>query len=175
VDTIFIKTKNSSNMKKTTTISGIAFMTMLSIANIVNAQKLDYEFLYKIDLLLEPGIELGKTPIGKRVIYTVKGGTFEGPKIKGKVRPAGGDWVLRLDSATTKLDVKLLLETDDGQLISNTYTGIVHNNPDGTTYWRITPIFETSSKKYEWLNYILAVGVGKFGQGGVSYEVYAIK
>jgi Protein of unknown function (DUF3237) len=162
-------------MKKTTTISGIAFMTMLFIANSMNAQKLDYEFLYKIDLLLEPGVELGKTPLGKRVIYIAKGGTFEGPKIKGKVRPAGGDWVLRLDSATTKLDVKLLLETDDGQLISNTYTGIVHNNPDGTTYWRITPIFETSSKKYEWLNYILAVGVGKFGKGGVSYEVYAIK
>lgn len=162
-------------MKKTTIISAIAFITMLLIANSMNAQKLEYEFLYKIDLLLEPGIELGKTPLGKRVIYTVKGGTFAGPKLKGKVRPAGGDWVLRLDSATTKLDVKLLLETDDGQLISNTYTGIVRNNPDGTTYWRITPIFETSSKKYEWLNYILAVGVGKFGAGGVSYEVYAIK
>jgi Protein of unknown function (DUF3237) len=162
-------------MKKTTIISAIAFMTMLLIANSMKAQKLEYEFLYKIDLLLEPGIELGKTPVGKRVIYIAKGGTFEGPKIKGKVRPAGGDWVLRLDSATTKLDVKLLLETDDGQLISNTYTGIVRNNSDGTTYWRITPIFETSSKKYEWLNYILAVGVGKFGKSGVSYEVYAIK
>jgi Protein of unknown function (DUF3237) len=112
--------------------------------------------------------------VGKRVIYIAKGGNFEGPKMKGKVRPAGGDWVLRLDSATTKLDVKLLLETDDGQLISNAYTGIVRNNSDGTTYWRITPIFETSSKKYEWLNYILAVGIGKLGKGGVGYEVYAI-
>jgi Protein of unknown function (DUF3237) len=162
-------------MSKTKIISGIVFATMLLIGNAVSAQKLDSEFLYKIDLILEPGIELGKTPLGKRVIYTVKGGTFSGPKLKGKVRPAGGDWVLRLDSATTKLDVKLLLETDDGQLISNTYTGIVRNNPDGTAYWRTTPVFETSSKKYEWLNYIVAVGVGKFGAGGVSYEVYAIR
>jgi Protein of unknown function (DUF3237) len=162
-------------MKNTKFISVIVLVTALLTAYSVNAQKLESEFLYKIDLLLEPGIELGKTPVGKRVIYIAKGGTFEGPKMKGKVRPAGGDWVLRLDSATTKLDVKLLLETDDGQLISNTYTGIIRNNPDGTTYWRITPIFETSSKKYEWLNYILAVGVGKFGKGGVSYEVYAIK
>lgn len=162
-------------MKNTKIISGIVFLTTLLFAYAANAQKLDYEFLYKIDLSLEPGVELGKTPIGKRVIYVAKGGTFAGPKLKGKVRPAGGDWVLRLDSATTKLDVKLLLETNDGQLISNTYTGIVRTNPDGTTYWRITPLFETSSKKYEWLNYIVAVGVGKFGQGGVSYEVYAIK
>lgn len=162
-------------MKNTKIISGIVFVTTLLIGNVANAQKLDNEFLYKIDLILEPGIELGKTPLGKRVIYTVKGGTFNGPKLKGKVRPAGGDWVLRLDSITTKLDVKLVLETDDGQLISNTYTGIVRNNLDGTTYWRISPLFETSSKKYEWLNYIVAVGVGKFGAGGVSYEVYAIK
>ncbi|MBY0433035.1 MAG: DUF3237 domain-containing protein [Cyclobacteriaceae bacterium] len=162
-------------MQKANIIFGIVLLTTSLIANDAKAQKLDTEFLYKIDIVLEPGVELGKTPLGKRVIYTVKGGTFNGPKLKGKVRQAGGDWVLRLDSITTKLDVKLLLETDDGQLISNNYTGIVRNNPDGTTYWRITPTFETSSKKYEWLNYLLAVGVGKFGQGGVSYEVFAIK
>ncbi len=162
-------------MKQTKIISGIVLVIALLITSDTKAQKLDYEFLYKIDLSLEPGIELGKTPLGKRVIYAVKGGTFEGPKLKGKVRPIGGDWVLRLDSVTTKLDVKLVLETDDGQLISNTYTGIVRNNPGGTTYWRITPIFETSSKKYEWLNYLVAVGVGRFDAGGVSYEVYAIK
>ncbi len=155
--------------------STLVLITTLLVNHHLSAQKLEYEFLYKIDLLLEPGIELGQTPIGKRVIYTVKGGTFSGPKMKGKVRPAGGDWVLRLDSETTKLDVKLLLETEDGQLISSTYTGIVRNHPDGTTYWRITPLFETSSKKYEWLNYLVAVGIGNFGSGGVTYEVYAIK
>jgi Protein of unknown function (DUF3237) len=148
---------------------------VLLVANAAKAQKLESELLYKIDLSLEAGVELGKTPLGKRVVYPIKGGTFEGPKLKGKVRPIGGDWVLRLDSATTKLDVRLVLETDDGQLISNTYTGIVRNNLDGTTYWRITPVFETSSKKYAWLNYLIAVGVGKFREGGVSYEVYAIK
>jgi Protein of unknown function (DUF3237) len=162
-------------MRSTKIISGIVLATTLWIARPVNAQKLEYELLYKINLSIEPGIELGKTPVGKRVIYPVKGGTFEGSKLKGKVRPVGGDWILRLDSATTKLDVRLLLETEDGQLISNTYTGFSHKNPDGTTYWRITPLFETSSKKYAWLNHLVAVGVGKFSEGGVSYEVYAIK
>ena len=161
--------------KNVTITSCLALLLTLLTANAVRAQKLESELLYKIDLSLESGIEIGKTPLGRRVVYVVKGGTFEGPKLKGKVRPVGGDWVLRLDSATTKLDVRLLLETEDGQLISNTYTGIVRNNPDGTTYWRITPVFETSSKKYAWLNYILAVGGGKFREGGVSYEVYAIK
>jgi Protein of unknown function (DUF3237) len=160
---------------KTKIVSGIALLITLLIANTTKAQKLEYELLYKIDLSLEKGVELGKTPIGTRVIFSIKGGTFEGPKLKGKVKPIGGDWVLRLDSLTTKLDVRLLLETDDGQLISSTYTGFVHKNTDGTTYWRITPVFETSSNKYAWLNYLIAVGVGKFREGGVTYEVYAIK
>ncbi|MFM8741133.1 MAG: DUF3237 family protein [Cytophagales bacterium] len=82
---------------------------------------------------------------------------------------------MHLCPPTTHLDVKLILETDDGQLISNTYKGIVRNNTDGSTYRRIAPFFETSSKKYDWLNHIVAVGIGKFGQGGVSYYVYAIK
>jgi hypothetical protein len=153
----------------------VALAVALFVTSIATAQKLETEFLYKINLTLETPLEIGKLPIGKRVIYPVIGGTFEGPKIKGKVRAFGADWVLRLDSITTKLDVRLLLETDDGQLISNTYSGIVYNNPNGATYWRITPIFETASKKYEWLNYLLAVGVGSVSKGGVSYEVFEIK
>jgi Protein of unknown function (DUF3237) len=159
--------------KRMTLLLGIAIALLM--AGTTNAQKLESEFLYKITLTLDAPTDIGKLPIGKRVIYPVKGGTFEGPKIKGKVRAFGADWVLRLDSVTTKLDVKLLLETDDGQVISNTYTGIVYNKPDGTTYWRITPVFETSSKKYDWLNYLLAVGVGSFSKEGVSYEVFAVK
>lgn len=162
-------------MKKSKIISLIVLVISLFIGNTSKGQNLETEFLYKIDLSLDPGIEIGKAPVGTRVIYPIKGGTFEGQKIKGKVRSIGGDWVLRLDSATTKLDVRLLLETDDGQLISCTYNGIVRNNPDGTNYWRITPVFETSSKKYAWLNYMVAVGVGNFGKDGVSYQVYAVK
>ncbi len=153
----------------------IAIVLSLLLALTANAQKLESEFLYKINLSLDAAIDIGKIPIGKRVIYPITGGTFEGPKLKGKVRTFGADWVLRLDSMTTKLDVRLLLETEDGQLISSTYTGIVYNNPNGTTYWRIAPLFETSSKKYEWLNYLLGIGVGSFIKGGVSYDVFAIK
>jgi Protein of unknown function (DUF3237) len=162
-------------MQKNNIISGMIFIIVLFVTTAVNAQKLEYEFLYKIELVLEAPVDLGKIPIGKRVIYPVKGGTFEGPKLKGKVRAFGADWVLRLDSLTSKLDVKLLLETEDGQMISNVYNGIVRNNPNGTAYWRTNPLFETSSAKYEWLNYILAVGVGSFRDGKVVYEVFAIK
>lgn len=153
----------------------IAIVLSLIIATNTNAQKLESEFLYKLSLTLDAPFDIGKLPLGKRVIYPVNGGSFEGPKMRGKVRSFGADWVLRLDSVTTKLDVRLLLETEDGQFISTTYTGIVYNSPDGKTYWRTTPVFETSSKKYEWLNYLIAVGVGSMSKDGVSYEVFSIK
>lgn len=167
------QTLHHMNLKRTLYLFALAAGIVMSNATV--AQKLESEFLYKISLTLDTPVDLQKVPVGKRVIYPVTGGTFEGPRLKGKVRAFGADWVLRLDSVTTKLDVRLLLETDDGHLISTTYSGIVYNNPDGTTYWRITPVFETSSTKYGWLNYLLAVGVGSVSKGGVSYEVFAIK
>ncbi|MBC9794893.1 DUF3237 domain-containing protein [Sinomicrobium weinanense] len=161
-------------MKTRRITSLIAIAIVLLTANTANAQKLESEFLFKLNLTLDPSIDIGKVPIGERIIHPITGGTFEGPKLKGKVRASGADWMVRLDSTTTKLDVRLLLETEDGQLIYNTYSGILYNNPNGTTYWRTTPVFETSSKKYEWLNYLITVGVGNFSNG-VSYDVFAIK
>jgi hypothetical protein len=162
-------------MKNNKLISGIALVTMLLIANTMNAQKLESEFLYKITLSLDKPIDTGKSPFGTRIGYPIKGGTFEGPKMKGKVLAIGEDWLLKVDETTNKLDVRLVLETEDGQLIACTYPGIVHTNEDKTNYWRITPTFQTSSKNYEWLNYVIAVGKGSFQDGSVSYEVYAIK
>lgn len=141
----------------------------------INAQKLEYELLYKIELVVDTAINLDNTPMSQRVIARITGGTFEGPKLKGKVLPIGGDWLQRLDSTTVKLDVRLLLETTDRELIYCTYTGFIHKNSDSTDYWRIIPLFEASSKKYRWLNYTIAVGIGSDIKGGVAYDVYAIK
>ena len=41
-------------------------------------------------------------------------------------------------------------------------------------YFRTTPVFETASEKYGWLNRLLAVGVGQFLPPGVAYKVDAI-
>lgn len=149
--------------------------TALFVANIARAQGIESEFLFKLNLSIGSPIDIGKIPIGQRVIYPIIGGTFEGPKLKGEVKAFGADWILRLDSITTKIDVRLMLKTEDGEIISCIYTGIIYNKPDGTTYWRITPVFETSSKKYAHLNYRITVGVGSFIKGGVSYEVFGIK
>lgn len=137
--------------------------------------ELQHEFLFDLTATLDEPIQVGQTPYGERVIYPVTGGSFKGSKIKGKILANGGDWLLRLDSITSKLDVRAVLETDDGELIYTYYEGFIHQYPDGSYYFRTNPIFQTSSKKYEWLNHTIAVGVGKIIDGGVTYKVYAIK
>src|SRR5262245_40768100 len=81
------------------------------------------EFLFKITLQVPSIANLGNTPYGGRRIAQVASGTFEGPKLKGEVLPGGGDWLLLRHDDTLQLDVRLILQTDDKQLIYMTYKG----------------------------------------------------
>jgi len=158
------------------TIVPFLFLNLLFIQT-SNAQtsELKYEFLYEIEATLDKPIELGKTPLGNRIIHPVTGGSFKGPKIKGEVLSIGADWALVLDSGIKKLNVDLVLRTDDDAIIYVKYNGFIHQEEDESLYFRITPTFETSSAKYAYLNHTIAVGIGRRIEGGVAYTVYAIK
>jgi hypothetical protein len=153
----------------------LIFAAVLLNTKSTRAQKLESEFLFKLNLSIGTPIEIGKIPIGQRVIYPITGGTFEGPKLKGEVQSFGADWILRLDSTTSKIDVRILLKTEEGETISCSYNGIIYTKPDGTMYWRTSPVLETSSSKYAYLNHLVMVGVGSFIEGGVSYEIFGVK
>ena len=140
-----------------------------------HAQELEYTYLFELKAFLKTPMPMGETPLGRRTIFPVDSGVFEGPQIKGKLLTPGADWLLSLDSVTAKLDVRVILETEEKELIYMTYTGFIHNNPDGSRYFRTIPIFETSSERYSWLNHTVSVGIGNSFDGGVSYKVYAIK
>jgi hypothetical protein len=144
--------------------------------------------LFTITIEVPRVADLGATPNGHRRIATVAGGTFEGQRLKGKIQPSpGGDWLLLRPDGVLVLDVRLTLETDDGQLIYMTYRGLRHGPADvisrvnrgeavdpATYYFRTTPVFETASAKYEWLNRIIAVASGRREPTGPVYEVYEV-
>ena len=56
--------------------------------------ELKTEFLFEVSVDLEEAQPIGSTLDGIRQIFYVKGGTVEGPKVKGEVLPGGGDWFL---------------------------------------------------------------------------------
>jgi hypothetical protein len=145
------------------------------------------EFLCEVSVDLEEPQIVGATPHGFRQIYYVKGGTFEGPKLKGQVLPEGGDWLLIRPDGAAELDVRGTLRTDDGHIIYTYYRGIFHAPPQvmqrvlqseavdpSEYYFRTAPVYETASEKYGWLNRIVAVGIGKVAPNWVGYTVYAI-
>ena len=106
----------------------------------------------------------------------VTGGTFEGPRLRGTVISPGADWPLVLTPNLRVLDVRTLLVTDDAQKIYMTYRGVIYTPPagQGERYWRTVPIFETDSKKYEWLTQAVFVGVSVQVPQRVSYRIFQV-
>ena len=145
------------------------------------------EFLFTLTGGVAEPIEIGDTPSGKRRIFPIDGGRFEGPRLKGKLLAGGSDAMLIRSDGVVVPDVRLTLQTDDAELIFMRYGGMRHGPPEtmerlargepvdpAEYYFRITPQFETGSSKYAWLNKIIAVGTGSRRQTGPIYDVYAI-
>ncbi len=145
------------------------------------------EFLCEVSVDLEEPQPIGSTPHGIRQIFHVKGGSVEGPKIKGEVLPGGGDWLLFRPDGAGELDVRGTIRTDDGHLIYTYYHGIIHASPEvlqraaqgdavdpSEYYFRTAPVYETGSEKYGWLNRVVAIGVGKMAPHWVGFSVYAV-
>lgn len=133
-------------------------------------------------------VDMGTTPAGQRRIAHVTGGVFKGERLSGTIHAApGGDWILVRPDGATVLDVRITLETDDRQLIYMTYRGVRHGPADvmarlakgeavdpASYYFRTTPVFETASPKYDWLNRIVCVATGRREASGPVYEVYEV-
>lgn len=128
------------------------------------------------------------TPYGVRKIVPVIGGTFVGERLNGRILPEGGhDWAMTRSDGTLVLDVRLVLETDDGALILMTYRGVRAGHPEvlarisrgeqvdpSEYYFRTVPFFETGSERYAWLNSIICVGFGDRVKAGPRYTVHEV-
>ncbi len=145
---------------------------------------MDSRLLMTMQVALAGPQKIGPVPHGTRVTAPIAGGHFEGPRLRGKVLPGGGDWTLLRADGVLELDLRVTLETDDGALIHMTSFGLRHGPPeviaaltrgesvDPTTYYfRTTPRFETGHPQYGFLNRLLAVSSGDRRPGGPIYTV----
>lgn len=147
-------------------------------------QELKTEKIAEVNILTD-----APTAAGSKIIYPIKGGTIAG-KINGTFLPIGADLGSLVSPTNFKLDVREVIQTDDHATIYVTYTGYIYAdtetfnlivsgkskevNPD-KYYFRVSPIFETASPKYDWLNHTVTIGVGTVTETGVSYTIYAVK
>ncbi len=140
--------------------------------------------LMTVRIAAAPPQKLGTVPHGIRSIVPVTGGDFEGPRLRGKVLPGGGDWLLLRSDGVLELDLRITLETDDHALIYMTFQGLRHGPPDAIAalgrgevvdparyYFRTLPRFEASTERYAFLNGIVTVGVGEARPDGAVHRI----
>jgi hypothetical protein len=147
-------------------------------------QAMNSQPLMTLRITAAPSQKLGAVPHGIRIIVPVTGGDFEGPRLRGKVLPGGGDWLLQRSDGVLELDLRITLETDDHALIHMTFQGLRHGPPEiigalgrgqvvdpASYYFRTLPRFETSAEKYAFLNRIITVGVGEARPDGAVHRI----
>ena len=137
----------------------------------MTSDSLAVEHLFTLKADVARAATLAGVPAGTRVVVNCTGGTFEGPKLRGVVEGPGGDWVLVGADGTMRLDVRLLLHTDDGADILMMYGGVAS---DGGKTIRAAPTFETGDERYAWLNSVQGVATGTSGAGQAVYEIYRL-
>ncbi len=149
--------------------------------------ELESEFLLTFRVGVSTLHDIGRTPVGLRHIDMLGAGSFEGPRLRGEVLAGGMDQKLFRPDGAMNPNVRLVLRTDDDAMIYMHYTGVRYGSPevmqriaDGEEvdpseyYLRNTPYFETASERYDWLNRIVAVGVGRRMPDHAAYDVFQI-
>src|SRR5262245_36782277 len=140
--------------------------------------------LMTVRIAAAPPQQLGAVPHGIRTFVPVVGGDFEGPRLRGRILPSGGDWLLVRSDGVLELDLRITLETDDHALIDMRFIGVRHGPPEAIAalgrgevvdptsyYFRTFPRFETAAEKYAFLNRIITVGVGETRPDGASHRI----
>ena len=130
---------------------------------------------------------------GMMIVNVRPGGWVKGPNINGKFISPGADWLRIMSSGVFRLDVRGLIQTDDGAHIYVSYNGIIKNSDESAErlnngelltdkdipYFIAAPTFQTSSEKYSWLNEVQTISKMveiQFGEEGyVKYDLFIVR
>jgi len=145
----------------------------------------DYMFEFRVDF--EPEMLIYPTPFGTRIDAIVSGGQADGPRLNAEVLAGGGDWLTMPADGIARMDVRATLRTNSGDYVHYTSSGrcvLDAQTRDrflaGETitrdemYGRASPLFETGSEAYAWLNEVVATGViVELSLRQIRYQIFA--
>lgn len=121
-------------------------------------------------------------------IVPILGGSVRGPRLSGRILPAGADFqVIRADGYTT-LEARYVVELDDGALVYVVNTGVRHGPPEvmaritrgepvplEQVYFRTAPRFEIAATAHAWLTRPLFLATGIRRPDRVELAVFAVE
>jgi hypothetical protein len=145
-------------------------------------------FVMSLRVHVDPPIDIGAVSGGRRRIVPIRGGTFEGPELRGTVLDGGADWQIVREDGMSALDTRYTLETDRHELVYIQNAGIRHAAPEiverllagdavdpSLVYFRTMPVFETSSPRLQWLTRAIFVGDGQRHPDHVVIRVWKME
>lgn len=138
---------------------------------------LEAEFVMELIVELGENLEVGHTPKGLLRLIPITGGSFVGPKLRGKILSGGYDWNTTLPDGTAHAFAKYALQTDDGVYISIDNEGNLDSGAHPCMI-KTTPRFQVMDGKYDWLRRGVFVGSlqgGKTDVPSVCIQIYKLK
>ena len=149
---------------------------------------LNSRYLCSMRIRVSDSYIIEDVPTGeRRRIDIFSGGEVDGPRLRGTILPGGSDTLLTRNDSSLTPNVRLVIRTDDESLILVQYKGVRHGPPEimerianginvqpNEYYLRNAPFFEASAGKYDWLNRIVSVGIGRRETDSAVYDVHEI-
>jgi hypothetical protein len=182
--------KRKDGMQMTVLCKMVFGIALLPVAagyaqNAPVAPKLEFAFEVRAEVA-NPTV-VGQLPTGTRRIVDILGGTFEGPKLKGKILTGGADWQLIREDGFTEIDARYTLQTDSGHLIYVSNVGMRHASAavmkqlnagqsvdPSLVYFRAAPKFETAAPELQWLMRSIFIATGERYPKGVLIRFWRV-
>jgi hypothetical protein len=124
-----------------------------------------YEHLFSYSVQVDANMDFMRDmPSGTRLTGYITGGTVWGPRLNGTILPVGGDWSYIRNNGVIDVDVRAMIEAENGDHIYLPYKGrvdlgsaeaaveYVKGNLPPIMGVQTVPILETNSKTYDWAN-----------------------
>ena len=149
--------------------------------------RLGIETRHLCDISIDVALQAVPSPAGNRMNFALERGVCVGDRLNGAFHQNGGDWTTLGSDGIARLDVRATIETDDGELVYMTNTGRFvldevamarltegEHLANDEIYARSSPLFETGSERYAWLNGIVTIAVGEIAVDHVDYRVFEV-
>ena len=121
-----------------------------------------------------------------RLVYDLKGGSFEGDRLSGCVWPVRGDWV-SVTADQARIDARLQLTTSDGAEVFVSCEDTIPLEPQqqaqmqaglrlqpGVEKIRVSPVFKTKEPQNKWLEDLTCIGVGHRTSAGLEFDIQEV-
>jgi hypothetical protein len=130
-------------------------------------------------------IEIGATTVGIRRIIPIIGGEAHGPRLRGRILPAGADFQIVRGDGVIELHARYALEIGGGAMVYIENSGLRHGPADALEklrrgepvdpaliYFRTTPRFETAAESHLWLTRHVFAASGERRPDRVELAIY---